>query len=150
MGRYIKGTVIPTGDYASRLPLGGAALTPANSLDGQIRFNSDLNCVEAYYNGSWNQISKVGKAEIVVDDLASPNGITYDFTMSIPETSATDVVVFIGGVYQNPGTSYTIAPASPSKTTTKISFTSPPPAPNPPLSPNRINIIHNLNSTKAV
>jgi hypothetical protein len=63
--------------------------------------------------------------------------------MSQAETDATAVVVTIGGVYQLPGTSYTVSG-------TTISFTSPPPAPSLPSSPNRINIVHNLNSTDAV
>jgi hypothetical protein len=78
----------------------------------------------------------------VVDDLVG-DGTTTNFTMSQAETDPTAIVVTIGGVYQLPGTSYTVSG-------TTISFTSAPPAPSLPNSPNRINIIHNINSTNAV
>lgn len=56
------------------------------------------------------------------------------------ESDPTSIAVFIGGVYQQPTTNYTVSG-------TTISFTSAPPAPG--INPNRITIIHNLNSTNA-
>lgn len=140
MGKYLKNPDIAPGALGVRLPIGYTSVSDSPS-DGLIRFNASNNKVEFYYNGSWNQIAKIGSVSIVVDDLVGDGGTT-GFTMSQSESDATNVVVTIGGVYQLPGTNYTVSG-------TTITFTSPPPAPSLPSSPNRINIIHNLNSTNA-
>jgi hypothetical protein len=140
MGKYLKNPDIAPGALGVRLPIGYTSVSDAPS-DGLIRFNASNNKVEFYYNSSWNQIAKIGTVSITVDDLVG-DGTTTGFTMSQSESDATNIVVTIGGVYQLPGTNYTVSG-------TTITFTSPPPAPSLPSSPNRINIIHNLNSTDA-
>ena len=64
------------------------------------------------------------------------------FTMQQAESDPSAIAVFIGGVYQQPNSNYTV------NGTTSITFTSPPPAPG--VNPNQIVIIHNINSTDAV
>jgi hypothetical protein len=140
MGKLLKNPDIAPGTLGVRLPVVTSALSDA-PVDGIIRFNVTNSKVEFYYGGSWNQIAKIGTVSITVDDLVG-DGTTTGFTMSQTESDATNVVVTIGGVYQLPGTNYTVSG-------TGITFTSPPPAPSLPSSPNRINIIHNLNSTNA-
>jgi len=140
MGKLLKNPDIAPGVLGVRLPLTPSSLSDA-PVDGIIRFNTTNSKVEFYYNGSWNQIAKIGTVSITVDDLVG-DGTTTVFTMSQTESDATNIVVTIGGVYQLPGTNYTVSG-------TGITFTSPPPAPSLPNSPNRINIIHNLNSTNA-
>ena len=140
MGKLLKNPDIAPGTLGVRLPVVTSALSDA-PVDGIIRFNITNSKVESYYGGSWNQIAKIGTVSITVDDLVG-DGTTTGFTMSQTESDATNIVVTIGGVYQLPGTNYTVSG-------TGITFTSPPPAPSLPSSPNRINIIHNLNSTNA-
>jgi hypothetical protein len=111
----------------------GDAPTP-----GLIRFNQATNRIEFYYNNAWSQIAKIGSVSLVVDDLTGDN-IQQIFTMNQAESDPTAIAVFIGGVYQQPTTNYTV------DGTTSITFSSPPPAPG--INPNRITIIHNLNST---
>lgn len=143
MPRFLKNPLL--GDSISQ-----AALLPIvqNSgygdppVPGLIRFNAATNKIEFFFAGAWNQVAKIGSVQLVVDDLVG-DGILTNFTMSQSESDATAIIVTIGGVYQLPGTSYTVSG-------TTISFTSPPPAPSLPYSPNRINIIHNVNSTNAV
>lgn len=141
MARLLKNPDISTNSLGVKLPIGSNSLSDA-PVTGLIRFNASNSKIEFYYNGSWNQVAKIGTVSIVVDDLIG-DGTTTDFTMSQSESDATSVVVTIGGVYQLPGTNYTVSG-------TTITFTSAPPAPSLPSSPNRINIIHNLNSTDAV
>jgi len=141
MARYLKNTQLKGGSYAVQLPLGSNTVGPDSPVDGQIRFNRSNNRIEFYYNGMWNKVAKVGSVSIVVDDLVG-DGVTQVFTMSQNETDAENIIVTIGGVYQFPTTNYTVFG-------TAITFTSPPPAPSLPSSPNRINIIHNMNSTDA-
>lgn len=140
MGRLAKNPDIAPGALGVRLPIGYTSISDS-PVDGLIRFNASNSKVEFYYNGTWNQVAKIGSVSITVDDLVG-DGTTTVFTMSQSETDATNIVVTIGGVYQLPGTNYTVSG-------TGITFTSPPPAPSLPSSPNRINIIHNLNSTDA-
>lgn len=140
MARFLKNPdLTPGGSQAARLPMVPNSSYGDVPVDGIIRFNVATNRIEFYYNGSWNQVAKIGTLTPVVDDLVGDGSATL-FTMSQTESDAKNIVVTIGGVYQLPGTAYTVSGTS-------ITFTSPPPAPSLPASPNRINIIHNLNST---
>lgn len=140
MGRYLKNTQLEGGSYAVQLPLGSTSVGPDVPVDGQIRFNLSNTKVELFYNGVWNQIAKVGTVSIVVDEFTG-DGITTTFTMSQAESSSSAILVSIGGVYQQPTTNYT------TDGSTTITFTSPPPAPG--VNPNKIVVVHNLNSTNA-
>ena len=140
MGRYLKNTQLEGGSYAVQLPLGSTSVGPDVPVDGQIRFNLSNTKVELFYNGVWNQIAKVGTVSIVVDEFTG-DGITTTFTMSQAESSDSAILVSIGGVYQQPTTNYT------TDGSTTVTFTSPPPAPG--VNPNKIVVVHNLNSTNA-
>jgi hypothetical protein len=139
MGRYLKNTQILGGSYSVQLPLGSNSIGPDVPVDGQVRFNQSNSRVELFYNSQWNQIAKIGNVAIVVDEFTGDNN-QLNFTMSQGETSPNAILVSIGGVYQQPTTNYTIAG-------TTITFTSPPPAPG--VNPNKIVVVHNLNSTDA-
>ena len=139
MGRLLKNPDITPGVLGVRLPIATSSLSDA-PVDGVVRFNQTNNKVEFYYNGSWNQIAKIGTVQLVVDSFTG-DGLTTTFTMSQAESDATALAVFVGGVYQQPGTNYTVDGS------TTITFTSAPPAPD--VNPNRITIIHNINSTDA-
>lgn len=139
MGRYAKNTEVQAGQYAVRLPIGTSAVGPDVPVDGQTRFNATNSSVEFYYQSKWNVVARVGKVPIIVDEF-SGDGVLTDFTMTQTESTETDIVVMIGGVYQQPVQNYTVNGVT-------ISFTSPPPAPS--INPNKIVVIHNLNSTAA-
>ena len=140
MGRYLKNTQLEGGSYAVQLPLGSSSVGPDVPVNGQIRFNQSNTRVELFYNSVWNTIAKVGTVAIVVDEFTG-DGSTTAFTMSQAESSDSAILVSIGGVYQQPTTNYT------TDGTTTITFTSPPPAPG--VNPNKIVVVHNLNSTNA-
>lgn len=139
MGRYLKNTQLEGGSYAVQLPLGSSSVGPDVPENGQIRFNISNNKVELFFAGVWNQVAKIGTVNITVDEFTG-DGVTTNFTMSQTETADNAVLVSIGGVYQQPTTAYTVSG-------TTISFTSPPPAPG--VNPNKIVVVHNLNSTNA-
>ena len=139
MGRFLKNTQIKGGSYAIQLPLGSNTLGPEAPVNGQVRFNQSNTRVELFYNSQWNQIAKIGNVAIVVDEFTGDND-QLNFTMSQGETSPNAILVSIGGVYQQPTTNYTVSG-------TTITFTSPPPAPG--INPNKIVVVHNLNSTDA-
>jgi hypothetical protein len=140
MGRYLKNTQLESGSYAIQLPLGSNSIGPDVPVNGQIRFNTSNNKIEMFFAGAWNQVAKIGTVSIVVDEFTG-DGIQTQFTMSQSESSDSAVLVSIGGVYQQPTTNYT------TDGSTTITFTSPPPAPG--VNPNKIVVVHNLNSTNA-
>ena len=140
MGRFLKNTQIKAGSYAIQLPLGTNSLGPDAPVNGQVRFNESNSRVELFYNAQWNQIAKIGNVTITVDEFTGDGISQTDFTMSQAETDPNAILVHIGGVYQQPTTNYTVSG-------TTIHFTSVPPAPG--VNPNKIVVVHNLNSTNA-
>lgn len=146
MGRFLKNPDLAPSVLAVRLPVVDTTLADSPS-DGLMRFNTDNNRIEFYYSGGWKQVAKIGAVDLVVDDTVG-DGLTSVFYMSQAETDPKAIAVFIGGVYQQPNTHYTLGDVNPGvkvTPTTAIVFQSPPPAPD--INPNRITIIHNLNST---
>lgn len=138
MARFLKNPDISSNSQAVRLPIVPSASYGDSPVNGIIRFNQATNRIEFFYNNAWNQIAKIGSVQLVVDNITG-DGVSTTFTMAQPESDATAIAVFIGGVYQIPSTNYTV------NATTTITFTSPPPAPG--VNPNQIVIIHNINST---
>lgn len=140
MGRFIKNPDLAPGATAARLPIVPSSSYGDAPVSGLIRFNQNTNKIEFFYNNAWNQVAKIGTVQLVVDNFTG-DSITTTFTMAQLETDPTAVAVFIGGVYQQPTTNYTV------NGTTTITFTSPPPSPG--VNPNQVVVIHNLNSTNA-
>jgi len=141
MGRYLKNTQVIGGDYAVQLPIGTSAIGPQNPQSGMLRYNASIERVEFYNGNSWHIVSKVGSVQITTDEFTGDNATTT-FTMSQSEADANAVLVQIGGVYQQPNVNYTM------NGSTTITFTSAPPAPG--VNPNKIVVVHNINSTDSV
>ena len=134
MGRFVKNQQVGYGNASVRIPVGDASERPDVPDFGQIRFNTDSVKVE-YYDGTiWSTVSKQGDANIVVDSFTG-NGSTSVYTMTSQVSDADQILVFVGNIYQIPGTNYTVAGNY------DITFTSSPPNTTP------INVIHNLAST---
>lgn len=140
MARYLKNTQLKGGSYTLQLPLGFNSVGPDVPVNGQIRFNQSNSKIEFFYNGAWNQVAKIGSVPITVDEFTGDASQTT-FTMSKSESDANSILVQIGGVYQQPNVNYTV------NGTTTITFTSPPPSPG--VNPNKIVVVHDLNSTNA-
>ena len=133
MGYFVKrdkhgteGMVIASGPTSER---------PITPITGAIRFNSDTVSLE-YFNGTaFVDVAKAGNATPVIDKLVT-DGATATYTMTVEETSEDNIVVFIDGVYQTPGSGNTYTVSS-----FDIVFTSIPP------SSLEITIIHGLYGT---
>jgi hypothetical protein len=139
MARFLKNPDLSPNSLAARLPIVPSSAYGDVPNDGLIRFNNATNKIEFFYNNTWNQVAKIGSVSIVVDEFTGDN-VQQTFEMSQYEYSNSAVLVSIGGVYQQPTTNYTISNQF-------ITFTSPPPAPG--VNPNKIVVVHNLNSTNA-
>ena len=141
MARFLKNAQIRTGSYAVQLPLGTNSLGPDAPVNGQIRYNQSNNKIEFFYNSIWNQVAKIGSVALTIDEFTGDNN-TVNFTMSKSESDAKNVLVTISGVYQAPINNYTVSG-------TQLSFTSAPPAVDANGNPNKIIVVHNINSTDA-
>jgi len=143
MARFLKNPQLAPGSTGAILPVVPSSAYGDAPVQGLIRFNqnptgSNYPRIEIYYNGSWQQVAPIGKVQLVIDSLGPGDGVTSVFTMTQAETDPTAVAVFVGGVYQQPTTNYTVSG-------TQITFTSAPPRGN--INPTQIIIIHNINST---
>jgi hypothetical protein len=140
MARLLKNPDIAPGSLGVRLPIGSQSLADT-PVDGVVRFNSTNSKVEFYYGGAWNQIAKIGSVSIIKDTFTTANATTLygPMTYSYSSGQEANVVVFVGGVYQQPITNYTFDGS------TSISIT-----PTNGEYGQTITVIHNLNSTNAV
>jgi hypothetical protein len=139
MARYFKNPdLAKNSGLSARLPIVPNSSYSDTPTDGIIRFNQANSRIEFYYNGSWSQIAKIGSVQIVVDTLGPGDGTTANFTMSQQETDPTAVAVFVGGVYQQPTTHYSVSGYG-------IQFATAPPLGT--INPTTIVVIHNINST---
>jgi len=129
MGTFLKNRELQSGSTGIRIPTGSAATRPDSPVFGMIRFNTDLGLVE-FYNGTiWASLSAGGSVSYTVDDFTG-DGSTTVFIMSEAESDETQIMVFVGSIYQDPATAYTVDGGF------NITFTSAPPSGIP------INVIH--------
>ena len=131
MGYFVKNRRLQSGSSGVVLPSGPTSLRPDNPLFGLIRYNTDSGFVE-YFNGTvFVSLATGGAVNYTVDSYTGTGSQTV-FTMSETVSDATQIIVFVGSVYQIATTNYTVGgPAN-----YNITFTSAPPNGLP------INVIH--------
>jgi hypothetical protein len=132
MGYFVKNRQLQSGSSGVVIPTGSSAERPDYPTFGMIRYNTDSGFCE-FYNGSiWQNMGVGGIISYTVDDFTG-NGSQTVFTMTVAESSATQIIVFVGSIYQDPATAYTVDGGF------DITFTSAPPNSVP------INVIHTSN-----
>ena len=132
MGYFVKNRQLQSGSTGVVLPAGSAAQRPDAPMFGMIRFNTTSGFCEFYDGSVWQNFGTGGTVSYTVDDFTG-DGTTTEFTMSIAESNATQIIVFVGSIYQDPATAYTVDGGF------DITFTSAPPDGIP------INVIHSTN-----
>jgi hypothetical protein len=140
MGRLIKNTQIKTASTAIQLPIGTSAVRPEVPVDGQLRFNTSTNKIEMYFNSVWNNVAKIGSVSIVEDTFTTANATTQYGPMSYSYNAGQEanVIVYVGGVMQVPGTNYQF------QGNTYLALN-----PTNGTSGQTIKVMHNFNSTDA-
>jgi hypothetical protein len=132
MGYFVKNRQLQSGSSGVVLPTGSAAERPDYPLFGMIRYNTDSGFCE-FYNGTiWQNMGVGGAISYTVDNFTG-NGVQTVFTMSIAESDAEQIIVFVGSIYQDYATAYTVNGGY------DITFTSAPPNTVP------ISVIHSQN-----
>lgn len=129
MGYFVKNRQLQSGSTGVVLPTGSSADRPDAPAFGVIRYNTDLGDVEYFDGTNFVALAAVGAVAYVVDDFVGDDS-TATFTMSQAESDATQIIVFVGSIYQDPATAYTVNGGF------DIVFTSVPPSAIP------INVIH--------
>jgi len=129
MGYFVKNRQLQSGSTGVVVPTGSSATRPDNPVFGLIRYNTDAGKLE-FFNGTIFQYLAIsGSINYVVDEFTG-DGTTTVFTMSIAVSTASQITVFVGSLYQIPITNYTVNGGF------DITFISAPPLDVP------INVIH--------
>lgn len=129
MGYFVKNRRLQSGSSGVVLPAGGTALRPVAPRFGLIRYNTDIAGIEFFNGIQFVRLSEAGSINYVVDSFTG-DGSTTVFTMSEREDFASQIIVFVGSIYQDPTTAYTVDGGF------DITFTSAPPDGEP------ISVIH--------
>lgn len=109
-----------TSAESALLPGGATSGRPDVTDEGQMRYSTTNTGLEYWDGTAWRTLPHTGLVSITKDSFTG-DAVETDFTMSIAVTTATDILVFVGGVFQDPAVSFTVSGS------TTIVFTSPPP-----------------------
>ena len=132
MGYFVKNRQLSSGSTGVGLPVGNSANQPVNPVPGLIRYNTELLTPEFFNGVEFVALSQAGGVVYTLNNFVG-DGITVDFTMSVSQTQATQIIVFVGNIYQIPEENYTVSGFT-------ISFSSAPPLGLP------VNVIHTSSS----
>jgi len=138
MGRSVKNFAINDQALTLHIPNTSTALRPAGQ-NGQIIYNTTTGTFQFYDNGWANVSTSLSAGATITKDTFTGDGTTNVFLMSISETNPQDVLVFVGGVFQIPTTSYSVSG-------TAITFGSAPPASNGFDNDHIVTVLHGFNS----
>ena len=138
MGRYLKNYSINDQALALGIVNTSTANRPAGQ-NGQIIYNTTTGTFQVYDNAWTNVSTGTSAAATITKNTFSGDGSTGACTITISVTNTQDILVFIGGVYQIPTTSYSVSG-------TTLTFGSPPPSPNGFDNDHIVTVLHGFNS----
>ena len=138
MGRFLKTASAPGAGVAqaNSVAKGNSNNRPTKPKTGDFRFNTDTDAIEYWTGTTWKYSAPAGEVELDIDDFTG-DGSTTTFTMAAEPSHAKQILVFIGSVYQDFSSAYTV-------TADEITFTSAPP------NGETIKVIHHMASTDTV
>ena len=138
MGRHLKNYSLNSQALALNIVNTSTANRPAGQ-NGQMIYNTTTGTLQVYDNGWANISTSLSAGATITKNTFSGDGSTGAFTMTISVTNTQDILVFIGGVYQIPTTSYSVSG-------TTLTFGSPPPSPNGFDNDHIVTVLHGFNS----
>lgn len=135
MGFFAKNRVLDSAGTSIVVPSGTSQNRPDAPKFGSFRFNSDIGKME-FFNGSlFRTVSVDGETSLTVDSFVG-DGSTQTFALSVSASNQSQIMVFVGSIYQPPGVAYTITGAG-----NDITFVEAVPDNEP------INVVHGLGNT---
>ena len=135
MGRFLK-TVNLLGigtANALQLPKGTTSERPGVPKVGDMRFNTETTTMEFFDGSAFQSQTIVGNVTPLVDKFTG-DGSTVAFTMTQAASEVKQIIVFVGGVHQDPATAYGVS-------STTLTFTSAVPTGE------IVNVVHDVYST---
>jgi len=155
MGRFLKNPIIGDNAFGITIPNVTTAQRPSGT-NGQLIYNTTTSKYQSYISSAWYNISTAEAEKTITIDRFQGDGTTVTFgngagssiddsstaTFSVGVSDATDILVFVGGVYQVPTTNYTTAGSG---VTATITFGSAPPGNDGATSGHIITIVHGIN-----
>lgn len=150
MGRFVKNRELEHGATTVEIPQVTTANRPAGQ-NGQIIYNTTTSTYQGYIGSQWYNLSSAAGEKTLIIDKFQGDGTTTVFgggsgntldgstaaTLSVSPNSSSDIMVFVGGVYQTPETNYTLSGG-------QITFGSAPPANDGATNGHVITVVHNL------
>jgi hypothetical protein len=150
MGRHVKNRILDSGALTVQIPDVTTDQRPAG-IDGDLIFNKTTQTFQGYIGSQWYNISSAAGEKTLTTDKFQGDGSTTVFgagsgntldgstaaTLSVIPGASTDILVFVGGVYQTPETNYTVSGG-------QITFGSPPPANDGVTNGHIVTVVHNL------
>ena len=153
MGRYAKNPIIGDNAFGVTIPNVTTAQRPAG-VNGQLIYNTTTSTYQSYIGSAWYNMSTAAGEKTITIDKFQGDGTTLTFGAGAPSGSmlggsgndaafsqtvndATDIIVFVGGVYQVPTTNYSVSGQ-------QITFGSAPPANDGSTNGHIITVIHGL------
>jgi hypothetical protein len=98
------------GTDAVVIPSGNIAQRPSSPPAGAVRLNTGLDELEFYDGAAWVAVGGGGGGSpgTITDQQITPDGSSTDYTLNQSATN-NNVLVFLNGVLQYPGTSYSVS-----------------------------------------
>ena len=155
MGRFVKNPNIGRDGLGVTIPNITTAQRP-DGVNGQIIYNTTTSTYQSYIGSAWYNVSTAAGEKTIAIDKFQGDGTTTVFGSGAGNTldnstaasfsqtvnDATDIMVFVGGVYQVPATNYTVSGQ-------QITFGSAPPANDGATNGHIISIVHGLHKLGA-
>ena len=125
MGYFVKNRRLQSGSSGVVLPSGPSSVRPSAPTFGLIRYNTDRGSVEFFDGTQFQTMGTSGELATEVYSLGPGDGFTATYTIGNTTAISNDdqIIVFIGSIYQQPGTTYSITGSG-----FDITFTSAPPS----------------------
>ena len=150
MGRFLKNPLIGDNAFGVTIPNVTTAQRPSGT-NGQIVYNTTTSTYQSYIGAAWYNMSTASGEKTISIDKFQGDGTTVTFgsgagntldgstgaSFTVAVNDATDILVFVGGVYQVPTTNYTVSGQ-------QITFGSAPPANDGTTNGHIISIVHGL------
>ena len=122
MGRYLKNPEIGNNAFGITIPNVTTAQRPSG-VNGQLIYNTTTSTYQSYIGAAWyNMSTAAGEKTLTIDRFQGDGSSTVfgagagssiddssSATFSQTVNDATDILVFVGGVYQIPTTNYSVS-----------------------------------------
>ena len=150
MGRFVKNPKLDNGALSIGIPQVTTTQRPAGQ-NGEIIYNTTTSTYQTFIGSQWYNVSTAAGTKTITIDRFQGDGTTVTFgggsgntldgstaaNLSFSVDASSDILVFIGGIYQTPETNYTVSG-------NQITFGSAPEANDANGNVNIITIIHGL------